>query len=107
MEKRETKSPTPEERLVAAGEELGRILGSLPEEKKAVVRAIQDGVNREFEEQKKQGAYLDRSAFFAAALIGHPDLEDEHLSRAASNYVDADLAYIRWLKEQEEPAGGE
>jgi hypothetical protein len=38
---------------------------------------------------------MDRSVFFAAALIGHEDLRDENLIRAAANYVDADHAYMK------------
>lgn len=104
MDKPEARTQSPEERLIAAGEELGKVLQRLTDEQRAVVRAIKQSVEQEFEEQRKQGAYMDRSAFFAAALIGHPDLEDDDLVRAASNYVDADLAYVRWQDDQE---GGE
>ena len=89
------KVQTPEQRLEQAGEEMGRVLASLSTEAKAVVREIKANVDREYEEQKSQGVYMDRSVFFAAALIGHPDLKDENLLRAASNYVDADHAYMR------------
>lgn len=95
MAQSEKAPQTPEQRLEQAGEELGRVLAALTPEQKALVRDIKEGVNREFEEQQKQGNYMDRSAFFAAALVGHPDLTDENLVRAASNYVDADLAYMK------------
>lgn len=96
------KSPqTPEQRLEQAGEEMGRVLQSLSAEIKAIVREIKENVDKEFEEQQKQGNYIDRSMFFAAALIGHPDVKDDNLIRAAANYVDADHAYVKWQNSQE------
>lgn len=89
---------TPEQRLEQAGEEMGRVLQALSAELKAVVREIKESVEREFEEQQKQGHYMDRSMFFAAALVGHPDVKDENLIRAAANYIDADHAYVKWQK---------
>jgi hypothetical protein len=86
---------TAEKRLEEAGEELGRVLAALPPETKTLVREIKQNVQLEFEEQRKQGKYMDRSAFFAAALIGHEDLRDENLIRAAANYVDANHAYMK------------
>jgi len=86
---------SPEERLEHAGEELGRALAALSPQAKALVREIKQNVEHEFEEQRQQGNYMDRSMFFAAALIAHEDLTDEGLIRAASNYVDADHAYMK------------
>jgi len=86
---------TAEKRLEEAGEELGRVLATLPPEVKTMVREIKQNVELEFEEQRKQGNYMDRSVFFAAALIGHEDIIDENLIRAAANYVDADHAYMK------------
>ncbi len=91
----EKTAQTAEERLEHAGEELGRALAALPPQTKALVREIKDNVEHEFEEQRKQGNYMDRSMFFAAALIAHEEITDENLIRAASNYVDADHAYMK------------
>ncbi len=86
---------TAEKRLEEAGEELGRALAALPPEVKTMVRELKQNVEREFEEQRKQGNYMDRSVFFAAALIGHEEIRDENLIRAAANYVDADHAFMK------------
>ena len=44
------------------------MLQAMSAEIKAVVREIKESVDHEFQEQQKQGNYMDRSMFFAAAL---------------------------------------
>lgn len=84
-----------EDQLAQAAVAIGQAsTGCTPEEREQI-RALYEKVQRFAEAQKAKGISIDRSAFFAAGLILHPQLDNDALKQAAVNYVDMDLLFVR------------
>lgn len=87
--------------LIQAGEKLGQIMAKLGLEEKAILRKLKDAVENHAKEQEKKGIPVDRSSLYATAII----LDDELMAMdemviAAKEYIDADHAYIKALKDK-------
>jgi hypothetical protein len=91
-----------EARLEAAAERLGQAMQKATPEEKEILKASKEYLERWAEEQEKKGFVLDRSAFFAAAIIMHPGIQSEELIQAAHHYIEQNLLYRK--ARQQSPA---
>ncbi|MDO5295028.1 MAG: hypothetical protein Q4F00_00080 [bacterium] len=86
-----------EKNLEDAGEKLGMSLKNAPEEEKVILTAIYDDIKKMAEKQKAENSEaIDASALFAAAIVGHGQINDAAMIEAAVNYIDQDLAYCKF-----------
>lgn len=86
-----------EKNLEEAGEKLGMSLKNAPAEEKAILTAIYDDIKKMVEKQKAENSEtVDASALFAAAIVGHGQINDADMIEAAVNYIDQDLAYCKF-----------
>ena len=86
--------------LIDAGEKLGQAMAKVGEEEKKILREMKSQVDLFVTEEEAKGKYLDRSAFFAAGIIAHPDLTTEELIDAAKNYIDYDYMFVKALAQK-------
>ena len=76
-----------EKNLEEAGEKLGMSLKNAPAEEKAILTAIYDDIKKMVEKQKAENSEtVDASALFAAAIVGHGQINDADVIDAAVNY---------------------
>jgi hypothetical protein len=85
-----------ENALVAAGEKLGLAMQNAPEGEKAVLRTMKARLDEWATAQEAKGEQaIDRSAFFAAGIIAHEQLQSAALIQAATEYIDKDFMFCR------------
>ncbi len=84
-----------EDQLTQAAVAIGQAATGCSPEEREQVRSLYEQVQRFAEAQKAKGITIDRSAFFAAGLIFHPQVSNDALKRAAIDYVDLDLLFVR------------
>ncbi len=83
-----------EEQLKQAAHALGEAAALSSPEEKERIRALYARVQSFAEEQKGRGVTIDRSAFFAAGLVLHSELDNEAVTRAATQYLDLDRLFV-------------
>lgn len=93
-----------EEDLIKLAKALGEATTRCSDEERAHIKRLYEDVQKFGDEQKEKGVYIDRSAFFAAGIILHPEIENEGVRKAATEYVEMDHLFI---KSHEEPEEGE
>jgi hypothetical protein len=91
-----------EEDLIAKAKALGEATTKCSETERAHIKRLYEDVQKFGDEQKAKGSYIDRSAFFAAGIILHPEIENEAVRRAATDYVEMDHLFIKSQEELEE-----
>lgn len=84
-----------EEDLQKAAQALGEATQKCSEEERGHIKLLYEAVKNFADEQKAKGVLVDRSAFFAAALIFHAHIENEELRAAAIKYVDLDVLFTK------------
>ena len=67
------KKPT-EEDLIAKAKALGEATTKCSEDERAHIKRIYEDVQKFDAEQKARNVFIDRSAFFAAGIILHPEI---------------------------------
>lgn len=99
------KKPT-EEELIAKAKALGEATTKCSDEERAHIKRLYEDVQKFGDEQKAKGTYIDRSAFFAAGIILHPEIQNEAVRKAATEYVEMDHLFIKAQEdlEQQTPA---
>lgn len=103
------KQPT-EEDLVNLAKKLGEATTKCSDVERAHIKRLYEDVQTFGDEQRDKGIYIDRSAFFAAGIILHPEIENEGVRKAATDYVELDHLFIKHqeeLAEEEEATEGE
>ena len=94
-----------EEELIAKAKALGEATTKCSDEERAHIKRLYEDVQKFGDEQKAKGTYIDRSAFFAAGIILHPEIANEAVRAAATEYVELDHLFIKSQEElQETPA---
>ena len=96
-----------EEDLIAKAKALGEATTKCSEEERAHIKRLYEDVQKFGYEQKAKGTYIDRSAFFAAGIILHPEISNEVVRKAATEYVEMDHLFIKSQEELEEQAAPE
>ena len=93
-------NPT-EEDLIALAKVLGEATTKCSDEERAHIKQLYEDVQKFGDEQKAKGHYIDRSAFFAAGIILHSEIENPGVKEAAVNYVELDHLFTKAQEEQE------
>jgi hypothetical protein len=88
------KKPT-EEELVQAALAIGQAAAGCSPEEREQIKKLYDQVKTFAESQQAKGISIDKSAFFAAGLIFHPQVENTAVKEAAVRYIDLDLLFVR------------
>ncbi len=83
-----------EEQLTQAAHTLGEAAAQCDPSEKEIIRQLYARVQQFAEEQRTRGVSIDRSAFFAAGLILHPDLKDQVVLEAARSYIELDRLFV-------------
>lgn len=91
-----------EEDLIAKAKALGEATTKCSDEERVHIKRLYEDVQRFGDEQKEKGCYIDRSAFFAAGIILHPEISNEGVRKAATEYVEMDHLFIKSHEEVEE-----
>ncbi len=94
------KKPT-EEDLIRLAKALGESTTRCSDAERAHIKRLYEDVQKFGDEQKEKGSYIDRSAFFAAGIILHPEIENEGVRKAATDYVEMDHMFIKENEAQE------
>lgn len=97
------KKPT-EEDLIAKAKALGEATTKCSEDERAHIKRIYEDVQKFDAEQKARNVFIDRSAFFAAGIILHPEIQNESVRKAATEYIEMDHLFIKSQQELEEQA---
>ena len=84
-----------EEQLAQAAVAIGQATTGCTPEERQKIKALYEKVQSFAESQKAKGVNIDRSAFFAAGLILHPEVANDAVKQAAVKYVDMDLLFVR------------
>lgn len=84
-----------EDDLIKAAQELGEATTRCTPEEREHIKMLYEAVATFAEEQKEKGILVDRSAFFAAGIITHNEIQNEELRKAAVKYVDMDLLFVK------------
>ncbi len=95
---------TKEKDLMEAAHQLGEAIQKASEAERDIIRRLYEDVKKFAEEQKEKGVFVDRSAFFAAGIIFHPEIESQVVVDAAVNYVNLDYLFVKGTEEEEEKA---
>lgn len=90
-----------EEDLIRLAKALGEATTRCSEAERAHIKRLYEDVQKFGDEQKEKGTYIDRSAFFAAGIILHPEIENESVRKAAIDYVEMDHLFIKAQEEAE------
>lgn len=90
-----------EQAVLDAADRLGKVAQTCPENEKVILRKLYQDVKDFATEQEAKGVVIDRSAFFAAGIIFHPELETEELIQAAVDYIDKDWLFCKSAREEE------
>jgi len=90
-----------EEDLIRLAKALGESTTRCSDEERAHIKKLYEDVQKFGDEQKEKGIYIDRSAFFAAGIILHPDIANEGVRKAATDYVEMDHLFIKAHEEEE------
>jgi len=93
-----------EEDLIRLAKALGEATTRCSDEERAHIKKLYEDVQKFGDEQKEKGVYIDRSAFFAAGIILHENIENEAVRKAATDYVEMDHLFIKAHEEEEEEA---
>ena len=93
-----------EQELMQAAVALGEATQKSSEKERDVIRKLYDDVKTFAEQQKEKGVFIDRSAFFAAGIIFHPEIENQEVIDAAVNYVNLDYLFVKGREGEETPA---
>jgi hypothetical protein len=91
-----------EEDLIRLAKALGEATTRCSDEERAHIKRLYEDVQKFGDEQKEKGTYIDRSAFFAAGIILHPEIENEGVRKAATEYVEMDHMFIKAYEDPEE-----
>lgn len=84
-----------EDQLARAAVAIGQATTGCTPEEREQIKSLYEQVQRFAEAQKAKGITIDRSAFFAAGLLFHPQVSNDALKQAAVDYVDMDLLFVR------------
>lgn len=84
-----------EEDLINKAKALGQATTACSDEEREFIKRLYADVQKFGDEQKEKGVYIDRSAFFAAGIILHPEISNEGVRRAAVDYVEMDHLFIK------------
>lgn len=95
---------TTEQAVLEAAERLGKVAQRCPEHEKEILRKLYQDVKNFAAEQEAKGIVIDRSAFFAAGIIFHPELDSEELIQSAVDYIDKDWLFCKSAREEEHAA---
>lgn len=87
-----------EEDLVQAAVAIGQAAAGCPPEEREQIKSLYEKVQLFAEAQKSKGVLIDRSAFFAAGLILHPQVDNETVKEAAVKYIDLDTFFVKELE---------
>ena len=90
-----------EEDLIRLAKALGEATTRCSEAERGHIKRLYEDVQKFGDEQKEKGSYIDRSAFFAAGIILHPEIENEAVRKAAIDYVEMDHLFIKAQEEAE------
>ena len=93
-------NPT-EEDLIALAKVLGEATTKCSDEERAHIKRLYEDVQKFGDEQKSKGHYIDRSAFFAAGIILHPEIGNPGVHQAAVDYVELDHLFTKAQEELE------
>ena len=93
-----------EDDLIRAAKVLGEATTRCSEAERAHIKKLYEDVQKFGDEQKEKGTYIDRSAFFAAGIILHPEIENEGVRQAAIDYVEMDHLFVKYNEEEEAAA---
>lgn|GEM_PF-938633 len=96
-----------EEDLIAKAKALGEATTKCSEQERTHIKRLYEDVQKFGDEQKAKGVYIDRSAFFAAGIILHPEIQNEDVRKAATEYVEMDHLFIKSQEDLEETAKAE
>ena len=91
------KKPT-EDDLVQAAMAIGQAAAGCDPEEREQIKRLYEQVQAFAESQKTKGVVIDRSAFFAAGLIFHPQVANEAIKEAAVKYIDLDVLFVKELE---------
>ncbi len=87
--------PDREKDLINAAIRLGEAAKAGSDEEKAQLRDLYAQVKSFADSQKEKGIEIDRSAFFAAGIIFHPEISSDTIVQAAIDYVDKDFLFVK------------
>ena len=88
------KKPT-EEELVAAAVAIGQAAAGCSPEEREQIKKLYEQVKTFADSQQAKGVSIDKSAFFAAGLIFHPQVENAAIKEAAVKYIDLDVLFVK------------
>lgn len=91
------KKPT-EDELVAAAMAIGQAAAGCSPEEREQIKRLYDQVKTFAESQQSKGISIDKSAFFAAGLIFHPQVENGAVKDAAVKYIDLDVLFVKEME---------
>lgn len=97
-------SEVTEDDIYAAAQRLGEATRGCTEAEREILRKLYADVKDFAAKQQEKGVHIDRSAFFAAGIIFHPEIENEDLINAAVDYVDKDYLFVKGSKDETEAA---
>lgn len=91
------KKPT-EDDLVQAAMAIGQAAAGCSPEEREQIKKLYDQVKTFADSQQAKGISIDKSAFFAAGLIFHPQVENDAVKEAAVKYIDLDVLFVKEME---------
>lgn len=91
------KKPT-EDELVQAAMAIGQAAAGCSPEEREQIKKLYDQVKTFADTQQAKGISIDKSAFFAAGLIFHPQVENDAVKEAAVRYIDLDVLFVKEME---------
>lgn len=91
------KKPT-EEDLVQAAMAIGQAAAGCSPEEREQIKKLYEQVKSFADSQQAKGISIDKSAFFAAGLIFHPQVANDAVKDAAVKYIDLDVLFVKEME---------
>ena len=68
------------------------------DEEREQIKKLYDQVKTFADSQQAKGISIDKSAFFAAGLIFHPQVGNDAVKEAAVKYIDLDVLFVKEME---------
>jgi hypothetical protein len=91
------KKPT-EDDLIQAALAIGQAAAGCSPEEREQIKKLYEQVKTFADSQQAKGISIDKSAFFAAGLLFHPQVESSAVKEAAVKYIDLDVLFVKEME---------